>query len=117
MRKVAAKLLDLVMNHIGVARTIDLKGGSCEETIKGLEILSNYVCIFKCKGGGGWSICPVRKCCIVKGFGFYFECHDFPCERNLWVKRKSFGAEWIERLNEMKEIGVEEWINRQWKQQ
>ncbi len=117
MRKAAAQLLDLVKNHIGVARTIELKGGSCEETIKGLEIITNYVCIFKCKGGGGWSSCPVRKCCIAKGFNFCFECRDFPCGTNLWGKTKSFGEKWMNQLREMKEIGVEEWIKKQWKKQ
>jgi len=117
LRKPAAQLLDLVQNHFEVAGWINYRGGNSKETIKGLEILSKCACTFNCKGGSGWSDCPVRKCCIAKGVDFCFECSEFPCERNWSEKGEHanvFTASKIKRLQEMKAIGVEEWIKRQW---
>jgi len=116
LTKPATQLSDLVKKHFEVAGWINEKGGSCAETIKGLKILSKSVCAFNCKGGSGWSGCPVRKCCIAKGVDFCFECSEFPCvnwdekgkHANVFTKAKK------ERLLEMKEIGVEEWIKKQW---
>ncbi len=117
LRKPAAQLLDLVKSHFEVAGWIDYKGGCSKETIKGLEILSKSACAFNCKGGSGWGGCPVRKCCIAKGIDFCFECQEFPCERN-WSEKSEhanvFTANKMKRLQEMKEIGVEEWIKKQW---
>ncbi len=109
--------MNLVKSHFEVAGWINYKGGSSEETIKGLEILSKCACAFSCKGGGGWSGCPVRKCCIAKGVDFCFECSEFPCERNWGEKSEHvnvFSADKVKRLRGMKEIGVEEWIKKQW---
>ncbi len=117
LRKPAAQLLDLVKGHFEVAGWIDYKGGSSKETIKGLEILLKSACDFNCKGGGGWGACPVRRCCTAKGIDFCFECSEFPCKRN-WDERGEhanvFTADKIRQLREMKEIGVEEWIKKQW---
>ena len=80
--------------------------------IKGLEWLSEAgFCTYTCKAGSGWSQCPVRKCCENKGLSFCFECADFPCK--LWGKWP-FDQSKIERLNEIKEMGVQEWIKKQW---
>ena len=117
LRKPATELLDLVKKHFEVVGWVNYKGGNSQETIKGLEILSKSACAFNCKGGGGWGGCPVRKCCIGKGVNFCFECPEFPCEANWSEKSKHanvFNADKRRRLKEMKEIGVEEWINRQW---
>jgi hypothetical protein len=117
MRKPAAQLVELVKNHFEVAMWINIKGGSSEETIRGLEILSKAACSFNCKGGSGWDGCPVRKCCVTKDIHFCYECSEFPCERN-WGKKSEhnsvFTADKIKRLQEMKAIGVEEWIKKQW---
>jgi hypothetical protein len=118
LRTPATQLLDLVKSHFEVAGWINYKGGSSTETIKGLEILSKCACAFNCKGGGGWGDCPVRNCCMTKGVDFCFECSEFPCEENWSEKGKHanvFGVTKTKRLKEMKEIGVEKWINRQWK--
>jgi hypothetical protein len=117
LRKPASQLSDLVRNHFEVALWINYKGGSSQETVKGLRILSKCACAFNCKGGSGWDSCPVRKCCIGKGFDFCFECSEFPCERNWGEKSEHaniFTAGKIRRLKEMREIGVEEWIKKQW---
>lgn len=117
MRKPAKQLLELVKVNFEVGLWINEKGGSSVETLKGLEILSKSACSFNCKGGGGWGGCPVRKCCVAKGFYACFECPEFPCERNWGEKRvhaNVFTNAKIKRLQEMKEIGVEEWLKKQW---
>jgi hypothetical protein len=117
IRKPAAQLMDLVKSHFEVAGWINYKGGNSQETIKGLEILSKCTCAFNCKGGGGWGDCPVRKCCSEKGVDFCYECTEFPCELNWGDKSKHaniFNAKKMKRLQEMKEMGVEEWVNKQW---
>jgi len=117
LRKPAAQLLDLVKSHFEVRGWINYKGGNSNATIQGLEILSKCACPFNCKGGGGWSDCPVRKCCVAKRVDFCFECAEFPCERNWGDKSEHanvFTIPKIKRLQEMKEIGVEEWIKKQW---
>lgn len=116
LRRPAEQLLNLVKAHFEVAGWINYKGGDSESTIKGLEILSKCACAFNCKGGGGWDDCPVRKCCIAKSIDFCFECSEFPCANwdekgkhaNVFNKTKK------KRLQEMKEIRVEEWIKKQW---
>jgi len=116
LRETAEHLLKLVKGHFEVAGWINYKGGDSEATIKGLEILSKSTCSFNCKGGGGWSGCPVRKCCIAKDIDFCFECTDFPCAN--WDEKGEhsdvFTADKKRKLLEMKEIGVEEWIKKQW---
>jgi len=55
----------------------------------------------------------VRKCCEEKGFSFCFECEKFPCKK--WGKWP-FDQEKIENLHKIKEMGVETWIKKQWKE-
>jgi hypothetical protein len=110
-------LSELVKEHFEVAGWINYKGGNSQATIKGLEVLSKSACAFNCKGGGGWGDCPVRKCCIEKSYDFCYECPEFPCETNWSAESKHaniFNAKKIRRLQEMKTIGAEEWIKKQW---
>jgi hypothetical protein len=111
----AKRLLDLVQGQFEVAGWVNQKGGDSKVTIKGLEILSKSVRSFNCKGDGGWSGCPVRKCCTEKGVDFCFECQDFPCAN--WDEKGKhsnvFTPEKKKELLEMKEIRVEEWIKKQ----
>ena len=88
MRKPAAQLLDLVKSHFEVVGWINYKGGISKETIKGLEILSKCACAFNCKGGSGWSDCPVRKCCIAKGIDFCLNVQSFHV-KEIGVKKAS----------------------------
>ena len=55
----------------------------------------------------------MRKCCEEKGFSFCFECEKFPCKK--WGKWP-FDQEKIENLHKIKEMGVETWIKKQWKE-
>jgi hypothetical protein len=117
LRKPTTQLLDLIKSHFEVAGWINYKGGNSTETTKGLEILSKAACAFNCKGGGGWGGCSVRTCCTAKSVDFCFDCIEFPCEKNWGEKSEHaniFSKTKKERLQKMKEIGVEEWIRAQW---
>ena len=102
-----------------IKKRLELKGwikGGCnpDNFIKGLEWLSKSgFCTYTCKGGSGWGGCPVRKCCEEKGFSFCFECEEFPCKK--WGKWP-FDQEKIQNLRKIKEVGVETWIKKQWKE-
>jgi hypothetical protein len=117
MRKPSAQLLEVVKANFEVTGWINAKGDSSAETVKGLEILSKSACAFNCKGGSGWTGCPVRDCCVAKKVEFCFECSDFPC--TTWDEKSKysnvFNSSKKKRLQEMKEIGVEEWVRNQWK--
>jgi hypothetical protein len=116
MRKPATLLLEQLKAHFEVPMWINSKGGSSPETLKGLEILSKGACAFNCKGGSGWTGCPVRTCCVDKDVEFCLECSEFPCV--TWDEKGKhssvFSKAKKERLQEMKKIGVEEWIKKQW---
>ena len=81
-----------------------------EDFMKGLRWLSTEIgpCIGACRGGGGWSECPLRKCCIEKGVTFCYECKEYPCKI---IKEQFPRAE--ERLNELKKLEIEEWVKKQ----
>jgi len=77
-----------------------------------LEYLSKTgFCRFTCKQGSGWNVCPVRRCCESKGLAFCCECEEFPCKR--WGKWP-FDETKLNNLKQIKEIGAEEWIKKQW---
>lgn len=106
LRDTAEHSLILVKGHLEVAGWIDYKGGDSKATMKGLEILSKSTCSFNCKGGGGWSGCPVRKCCTAKDIEFCFECTDFPCAN--WDEKSEhsnvFTSDKKKKLLEMKKL-------------
>lgn len=105
-------LLEIVKSHGELKLFADTaKAFDFENFVKGLEWLSNETspCIGGCRGGGGWGDCPFRKCCIEKGLKFCFECEDFPCDTV-----KQYGNR-VKALNEIKKLGVENWIRRQLK--
>jgi len=57
--------------------------------------------------------CQIRQCCSTKGFDLCNECSDFPCDllkNNPGVIK--FGC--IENLKEIKEKGLEHWIDKQY---
>jgi len=113
IRGSARNLLEIVKTHdelklfAETAKTFDF-----ENFVKGLEWLSNEFspCIDGCRGGGGWGDCPIRKCCIERGVRFCYECGDFPCETLKNFPKK------VERLDEIKKIGMKNWIEKKLKQ-
>lgn len=59
--------------------------------------------------------CKIRQCCHGKGYDLCSECADFPCtllKTNPGVVR----FHCIENLCEIKDKGIEPWIDKQWKQ-
>lgn len=62
------------------------------------------ICSKCCKGGDAWSDCPIRKCCKEREIDLCFECSEFPCDI---VKG---GTKMIERAEEYKKLGKDEWL-------
>lgn len=58
--------------------------------------------------------CKIRQCCHSKGYDLCNECSEFPCE-TLKDNPGVIRFHCIENLKEMKEKGLKEWIDRQWK--
>ena len=58
--------------------------------------------------------CKIRGCCFRRGYDLCNECSDFPCD----TLRSNPGVvrfHCIENLQEIRERGLKEWIDRQWK--
>jgi hypothetical protein len=49
--------------------------------------------------------CGIIICYEQKGVNFCFQCEEFPCEKTNFDSAST--QRWIERMNRMKEIGVE----------
>jgi hypothetical protein len=54
----------------------------------------------------------VLHCCVdIKGLEFCAQCDELPCSiLTEWIGGIEHHAEAVERLKEMKERGVEEWL-------
>jgi hypothetical protein len=83
---------------------------------EGLRILANTSIDSGCKAEIAENPeevrCKIRQCCSGKGFDLCSECAEFPCdllESNLGVVK----FHCIENLKEIKEKGIEHWIDRQ----
>ena len=84
---------------------------------EGLRILSNTQIDSGCKADIAENPeddrCKIRQCCFRKGFDLCSECFEFPCDllkTNLGVIK----FHCIENLMEIKEKGIEYWIDEQW---
>lgn len=89
-----------------------------ENLKKGLQILANSGICSGCKAEVAKNPeedrCKIRQCCFHKGFELCSECPDFPC--NLLKSNPGvIKFRCIENLNEIKEKGIEHWIDKQWK--
>jgi hypothetical protein len=95
-----------------------LEGKTDRENLKrGLEILAQSGICSGCKAEIAESPkqdrCQIRQCCSGKGFDLCNECSEFPCDllkSNPGVIK--FGC--IEKLKEIKQKGIEQWIDKQW---
>lgn len=58
--------------------------------------------------------CKIRQCCAGKGYDLCNECADFPC-KTLKSNPGVIKFHCIENLQEIKEKGLEDWVDRQWK--
>ncbi|MDH4212039.1 MAG: DUF3795 domain-containing protein [candidate division WOR-3 bacterium] len=59
--------------------------------------------------------CDIRQCCHGKGYDLCNECAEFPCE-TLKSNPGVIRFHCIDNLSEIKEKGIKEWIDRQWKE-
>jgi len=85
----------------------------------GLQILANSSICPGCKAEvhirkPGEDRCKIRQCCFSKGLDLCNECPDFPCEL-LKSNPGVIKFHCIKNLNEIKEKGIEHWIDKQWK--
>jgi hypothetical protein len=89
-----------------------------ENLRSGLRILANSTIDSGCKTEAKMNPedrCKIRQCCLKKGFDLCIECGDFPCE----LLKNNPGVikfHCIENLQEMKDTGIERWLDKQWKE-
>ncbi len=57
--------------------------------------------------------CKIRQCCSGKGFDLCSECPEYACEM-LKTDQGVIKFGCLENLQEIKEIGLEQWIEKQW---
>jgi hypothetical protein len=103
---------------------LGLKKQLCEEvdikTFKiGLRNLANSSICPSCKAEvgihkPGGDRCRIRECCASKGYDLCNECSEFPCD-TLKSNPGVIRFHCIENLQEIKEKGIKEWIDLQWK--
>jgi len=84
----------------------------------GLSILANTPIDPGCKAearDNPSDRCKIRQCCYKKGFDLCCECAEFPCEL-LKTIPGVIRFHCIENLQEIKDKGIEQWIDRQWRE-
>ncbi len=113
IKRTAKRALDMIHEYDGFKRLYDKKV-DVENLLQGLMILADSSICSGCKAEtGADERCAIRKCCSSKGFALCSECPEFPCE----ILRKHPGVirfHCIENLREIDNIGLEQWINKQW---
>jgi len=95
-----------------------LEGKTDRENLKaGLEILAQSGICSSCKAEIAKNPeddrCQIRQCCFQKGFEFCNQCSEFPCD-TLKNNPGVIKFRCIENLKEIKEKGIEHWIDKQW---
>jgi hypothetical protein len=113
-----AKKLLYYVERSGSLRLIVENESACDydEFVKGLKWLASQDKPCRgCRFGGGWSWwpdCPVRDCVLEKGLDLCCECPSFPCDM-LKSNPGVMKFHCIENLEEIKEKGIEHWIDKQ----
>lgn len=108
--------LDMVEEYGGFRKWLEGKV-DMENLKEALRILANTPIDSGCKADIAENPeddrCKIRQCCYQKGFDLCCECADFPC--NL-LKSNSGVIKFhcIENLMEIKEKGIEYWVDKQW---
>jgi len=116
IRRVAQAALDLV-DLYGFRRL--LEGKVDPENLRlGLEIIANSAICSGCKAevaeNPADDRCKIHQCCFRRGFDQCSECENFPCD----LLKNNPGVikfHCIENLREIQEMGLEKWIDKQWK--
>jgi len=121
IRRTFQSALDMLETY-GFAKPLEGKV-DIENLKKGLEILANSSIDSGCKADLSErrscgerpedDRCQIRQCCFKKGFDLCSECSKFPCQvLKSTPGVVNFGC--IENLREIKEIGIEKWLNKEW---
>jgi hypothetical protein len=106
--------------------TKQLMGKVDIENLKtGLSILTNSSIDSGCKADLSERIskgekpetdrCKIRPCCHQKGYDLCNECNDFPCHL-LTTNPGVVKFNCIENLEEIRDRGLQNWLDRQWKE-
>jgi hypothetical protein len=112
IKNAAKKMLDVVEEYDGFRRVLKGKVDP-KDLVEGLRLLSETSICSGCKVEMR-ERCEIVSCCVEKGFDHCDECAEFPCK----ILKEKLGVtkfQTIENLEEMEKIGIEEWIDRQWK--
>jgi hypothetical protein len=111
--------LDMVEEYEGFKRLFKREGVVLDNFILGLTTLAKSGICPGCKADvanlakGEQDRCDIRQCCSSKEYLLCSECTDFPCDL---LKNNPGVIKWrcIENLQEIKEKGLEKWIDNQW---
>ena len=92
IKATVSRLKELVKIY-DLARVAQLLGGirgfpQFQKVLDDLEKMFG-TCV-GCRAGGGWSDCPMRKCCVEKNLGSCHECDKMPCPELLKFQRRHF---------------------------
>jgi hypothetical protein len=114
IKKTAKDCLDMIRNYDGFKKWFENKV-DVNNLLLGLRILADTSICSGCKTEAGRENdrCEIRQCCFSKNLSQCDECGDFPCQilkTNPGVIK--FGA--LKNLKEMKEKGIEKWIDQKW---
>jgi len=120
IRKTAQATLDMFEEYGGFLKQLQAKGVDSDNISRGLKILADSTICSGCKAEipnyskGEKERCDIRQCCSERGFSLCSDCTSFPCptlESNPGV------IKWqtIENLKAIEKIGLEQWIDEQWK--
>jgi len=113
IRKTAQAMLNLTNEQGGFKRLLKGKA-NIDDFRTGLEIIAQSSICSGCKAETGANErCQIRRCCSSKGFDVCSECSEFPCE-TLETNPGVIKFHCIENLEEIKKIGLEKWIDKQW---
>lgn len=91
--KGATSQLREIMKKYELARVAPLLGGieGIPQFLKTLDQLENlFGKCDGCKTGGGWTNCPMRKCCVEANLKSCYECNKMPCQELLKFQKKHF---------------------------
>ncbi len=111
IKKTAKEMLEIVEEYDGFRRILEGKVDP-ENFMEGLRLLSETSICSGCKAEMR-ERCEIVGCCVEKGFDHCDECAEFPCE-TLKEKPGVIKFHTIENLQEIRKIGIQEWIDKQW---
>ncbi len=116
IRKVSRAALDMIEEYDGFQK---LFAGRVDTNnlLLGLKLLAQSGICSGCKAEIATRAeddrCQIRQCCSQKGLDLCSECSEFPCE----VLANNPGVikfHCLENLREIREKGLQRWIDRQW---